>query len=400
MSPVKVILLACGSFNPPTNMHLRMFEIARDHLHRLGNHVVIGGLISPVHDGYGKKELEAATHRIAMIRLALQSSDWIKLSDWECKQESWSRTKQVLQYHQNHVNALLNTSINNHFDKINEDNLNWVPDNVRNCGDNVQIKLLCGADLLESFGTPGLWSDDDIEAIVGQHGLVVITRSNTNPNEFIYNSDVLTKYMSNITIVTEWIQNEVSSTKIRRALRRGESIKYLIPEKVVDYIHKHNLYGSKTTKYLTPELNSNFLTPSPSDVQMESPSPNNCMIICNNTLFSRNYDKRLSIDTVDNVSKTNVLNTIRHPGQAVKIITESSGDHKVIKDPKEVRKEDKKPLKNSKSCANIDELHKTNIKTSKSNANLKECKSCDENLIKFIFTKHGIQVISDVETIV
>ncbi|XP_015838668.1 nicotinamide/nicotinic acid mononucleotide adenylyltransferase 3 isoform X2 [Tribolium castaneum] len=335
MSPVKVILLACGSFNPPTNMHLRMFEIARDHLHRLGNHVVIGGLISPVHDGYGKKELEAATHRIAMIRLALQSSDWIKLSDWECKQESWSRTKQVLQYHQNHVNALLNTSINNHFDKINEDNLNWVPDNVRNCGDNVQIKLLCGADLLESFGTPGLWSDDDIEAIVGQHGLVVITRSNTNPNEFIYNSDVLTKYMSNITIVTEWIQNEVSSTKIRRALRRGESIKYLIPEKVVDYIHKHNLYGSKTTKYLTPELNSNFLTPSPSDVQMESPSPNNCMIICNNTLFSRNYDKRLSIDTVDNVSKTNVLNTIRHPGQAVKIITESSGDHKVIKDPKE-----------------------------------------------------------------
>ena len=24
------------------------------------------------------------------------------------------------------------------------------------------LKLLCGADLLESFGTPGLWSDDDV----------------------------------------------------------------------------------------------------------------------------------------------------------------------------------------------------------------------------------------------
>ena len=24
-SPQKVVLLACGSFNPPTNMHLRMF---------------------------------------------------------------------------------------------------------------------------------------------------------------------------------------------------------------------------------------------------------------------------------------------------------------------------------------------------------------------------------------
>lgn len=30
---------------------------------------------------------------------------------------------------------------------------------------------------------------------MGQHGLVVITRSNTNPLEFIYNSDMLTKYM-------------------------------------------------------------------------------------------------------------------------------------------------------------------------------------------------------------
>ncbi|KAJ3642163.1 hypothetical protein Zmor_024972 [Zophobas morio] len=358
-----------------------------------------------------------------MVRLALQHSEWIKLSDWECKQETWSRTKQVLQYHQNHVNALLHPAKNN-LDKVNEDDVHWVPDDVRNyCGDSVQIKLLCGADLLESFGTPGLWSDDDIEAIVGQHGLVVITRSNTNPNEFIYNSDVLTKYMSNITIVTEWIQNEVSSTKIRRALRRSESVKYLIPDRVIDYIHKHNLYGSKNimfcviffncpfcfllldnSKYLTAEFNSNFLTPSPSDVPMESPSPTNCMLICNNTLFSRSYEKRLSIDTVDSVTKTNVLNAVRHPGQAVKIITESNGEHKIIKqgsDSKEVRKEDKKTLKNSKSCANIDELHsKSSVKSSKSNANLKECKSCDENLIKFIFTKHGIQVISDVETIV
>ncbi|XP_062832624.1 nicotinamide/nicotinic acid mononucleotide adenylyltransferase 3 isoform X3 [Anolis carolinensis] len=29
-------LLACGSFNPITNMHLRLFELARDHLHQTG----------------------------------------------------------------------------------------------------------------------------------------------------------------------------------------------------------------------------------------------------------------------------------------------------------------------------------------------------------------------------
>ncbi|CAG9819104.1 unnamed protein product [Phaedon cochleariae] len=285
MSPTNVILLACGSFNPPTNMHLRMFEIARDHLHRMGNHLVVGGVLSPVHDAYGKKELESSTHRLAMIKLALQDHDWVKLSDWECKQESWSRTKLVLQHHQNQLNALLNTNQNNCYD-LNENNAKWIPDNIIN-GDigHVQVKLLCGADLLESFAVPGLWSDTEIQDIVGQHGLVVITRSKSNPLEFIYNSDMLTKYM---------------------------------------------------------------------------------------------------------------------PGQAVKIITESSGDHKIIRSEatgKEVCKEDDNVLKSSRSYSNFEEVMKNDLKHSTSN-NLKECKSCDENLIKFIFTKHGIQVISDVETIV
>ncbi|XP_008527448.2 nicotinamide/nicotinic acid mononucleotide adenylyltransferase 3 isoform X3 [Equus przewalskii] len=33
-SRIPVVLLACGSFNPITNMHLRLFEVARDHLHK------------------------------------------------------------------------------------------------------------------------------------------------------------------------------------------------------------------------------------------------------------------------------------------------------------------------------------------------------------------------------
>lgn len=61
---------------------------------------MIGGVISPVHDAYGKKELESSTHRLAMLKLALQNHDWVKLSNWECKQETWSRTKQVLQHYQ------------------------------------------------------------------------------------------------------------------------------------------------------------------------------------------------------------------------------------------------------------------------------------------------------------
>lgn len=55
------------------------------------------------------------------------------------------------------MNAFLNSS--NDYDE----DVPWIPDVLRNgvCG-NVQIKLLCGADLLESFATPGLWSNEDV----------------------------------------------------------------------------------------------------------------------------------------------------------------------------------------------------------------------------------------------
>ncbi|XP_077259600.1 nicotinamide mononucleotide adenylyltransferase isoform X3 [Temnothorax americanus] len=246
MAPTRVILMSCGSYNPPTNMHLRMFEIARDHLHRMGTHVVVGGVISPVHDDYAKKELANATHRCAMVGLALQNSDWIRLSTWEMTQNCWTKTRMSLQHHQNLLNSMLSTSndIKHHLQIEDTENTDWIPENVRNSSDNtpIQIKLLCGADLLESFGICGLWLEEDIDAIVGEYGLVVITREGSNPNKFIYDSDILSKHMNNICIVTEWIPNEVSSTRIRRALKRGESVRYLLQDSVIDYIYRKGIY--------------------------------------------------------------------------------------------------------------------------------------------------------------
>lgn len=139
---------------------------------------------------------------------------------------------------------------------------------------------------------------------------------------------------------------------------------------------------------------------------MESPTPisNRCLVICDST-FSRKSNN--NDNTLDNVARTNNLNMIKHPGQAVKIISDSKGEHKIIRNPPEgnikVCKNEEtqsSQMKTSKSCTNFTDEHKNSLKGCKSNADLKECKSCDENLIKFIFTRHGIQVISDVETIV
>lgn len=141
-------------------MHFRMFEIARDHFSAAG-YTILGGIISPVHDSYPKIDLAPAKHRLAMVKLGLQTSEWIRLSDWETLQVEWTRTRQVLQYHQNYINSfLMDSKGNNNSGYI----PSWLPMNLlKNSGtDQIQVKLLCGADLLESFATPGLWKDEDV----------------------------------------------------------------------------------------------------------------------------------------------------------------------------------------------------------------------------------------------
>jgi nicotinate (nicotinamide) nucleotide adenylyltransferase len=106
----------------------------------------------------------------------------------------------------------------------------------------IGLKLLCGADLLESFSVPGLWLEEDINKIVKEHGIVVITREGSNPEQYVENSSILQNMAENIHIVTDWIVNDVSSTKIRNAVSRGESIKYLLPDPVIQYIRNNKLY--------------------------------------------------------------------------------------------------------------------------------------------------------------
>ena len=93
----RVIFLACGSFNPPTIMHLRLFELAKDHFRRhQPQSTVLGGIMSPTHDAYGKSSLIPSGHRVTMAKLAVSQSPFITVSDWEVNQEGWSRTRNVL----------------------------------------------------------------------------------------------------------------------------------------------------------------------------------------------------------------------------------------------------------------------------------------------------------------
>lgn len=108
--------------------------------------------------------------------------------------------------------------------------------------------MLCGADVLESFGIPNLWKKEDLAQILGHHGIVCITRSGSNPHKFIHQSDMLWSYRKNIRVVPEWVTNEISATHVRQALRRGQSVRYLLPDRVLHYILEHNLYSAESER--------------------------------------------------------------------------------------------------------------------------------------------------------
>ncbi|XP_004467470.1 nicotinamide/nicotinic acid mononucleotide adenylyltransferase 1 [Dasypus novemcinctus] len=252
----EVVLLACGSFNPITNMHLRLFELAKDYMNGTGKYAVIKGIISPVGDAYKKKGLIPAHHRVIMAQLATKNSKWVEVDMWESLQNEWIETAKVLRHHREKLDT-------RNCDNQQESPTLEKPGRKRKWTEQRQdfsqkkslepktkgvpeVKLLCGADLLESFGVPNLWKTEDISKIVGDYGLVCITRAGNDAQKFIYESDVLWKHRSNIHLVNEWITNDISSTKIRRALRRGQSIRYLVPDLVQEYIDKHSLYSSES----------------------------------------------------------------------------------------------------------------------------------------------------------
>ncbi|EDW16468.1 nicotinamide/nicotinic acid mononucleotide adenylyltransferase 3 isoform X1 [Drosophila mojavensis] len=324
----RVALIACGCFSPPTPMHMRLFEIARDYFELRGTHKVVGGIISPTHDSYGKKGLAPALDRCAMIKLAAQSSNWIRLSDWEVHQPQWMRTKAVLQYHQNYLNNYINSPYD---EEPNELLPGWLPPGLRERRDPIRLKLLCGADLLESFAVPGLWADEDIEEIVANHGLVVITRCGSNPEKFIFDSDILTKYQQNITLITNWVPNEVSSSLVRRLLTRGESVKYLLDDMVLNYIKRQGLYNVKS-KYITDAVrpdhlnfNRTYMDNNENAIKPENEQPEQLMEDESDSPL-RQQTARVFCCGESSRSSTKLLLSRPGPGQAVQVMTVQSKD--------------------------------------------------------------------------
>jgi nicotinamide mononucleotide adenylyltransferase len=161
---IPLVLVSCGSFSPPTNLHLRMFEQAADYCEFQTDFEVVGGFFSPVGDAYKKAGLVSAQHRITMCNLAVkQSSTWIGVDPWEPLHKEYLPTVKVLDHFDYYLNEVLG-GIETYTGEKKK----------------IHVALLAGADLIQTMSTPGLWAQEDLERILGHYGAFILERSGTD----------------------------------------------------------------------------------------------------------------------------------------------------------------------------------------------------------------------------
>jgi nicotinate-nucleotide adenylyltransferase len=189
------IALFGGSFNPPHIGHLIVIESVRDALQ------FDKVLFIPSAQTQNKQNmmLAPATTRFAMTQLSIESNSAFEVSDIEIQRKGISYT----------------------IDTINE---------IAGKFPHASLSLIIGADNLLEFET---WKSPDDICLKTE--LIVMTR----PGFDVHAVD------SKLLRVAKFVNVPsigISSTDIRRRIKLGRSIQYLVPKKVHDYIRGRHLY--------------------------------------------------------------------------------------------------------------------------------------------------------------
>lgn len=93
-----------------------------------------------------------------MCQRAVDASDWLMVDTWEPMHKEYQPTAIVLDHFDYEINAIRNG--------IDTGNGSRKP---------VQVVLLAGADLVHTMSTPGVWSEKDLDHILGQYGVCLAT---------------------------------------------------------------------------------------------------------------------------------------------------------------------------------------------------------------------------------
>jgi nicotinate-nucleotide adenylyltransferase len=182
-----------GSFDPPHIGHLITAQSVLE-IRRLSKIIFIPNGISP-NKNYQRGA--SAEDRLNMLKLSIDDIPNFEISDVEIKSSDVSYTITTLRKFRSLYN---------------------------------EIELIIGYDNLLEFST---WKEP--EEIIKHAKLIVLRRNTNNNDEFKDNF-----FQAAVFVDTPVI--EISSTEIRRRVKNGLPIDYLVVAKVKEYIYKFNLY--------------------------------------------------------------------------------------------------------------------------------------------------------------
>jgi nicotinate-nucleotide adenylyltransferase len=184
-----------GTFNPPHIGHLIVAQRVCEQV-RLDKLIFVPSFISP-HKRKGEDAL--ALHRLRMVRLAIKNNPLFVVSDIEVTRRGTSYTYATLE-------------------------------EFRGRFPGSKLFLIIGADNFTEFHT---WKNP--ERILELASLIVMNRPRT---AIVSGTSAFAKRSRFVTVP----DIDISSSGLRRIVRDGDSIAYLVPEGVARYIRRHRLY--------------------------------------------------------------------------------------------------------------------------------------------------------------
>ena len=197
----KIIALFCGSFNPPLFSHLSLAEQLLNSDENIEKIIFV-----PVSNKYNKEGLISDEHRLNMLNLVCEKNPRFEVSNIEFNTPRQPYTFETMQTMQN-----------------------IYPEN--------EIRLIIGTDNLSQLDT---WYE--IEQLLNRFKVFVLARDEDDIENIIYNHNLLSKYSSSFIKSNISIRTNLSSSFVRNEIKNKNSVKYLLPDEVIEYIKNNNLY--------------------------------------------------------------------------------------------------------------------------------------------------------------
>jgi nicotinate-nucleotide adenylyltransferase len=205
-----------GTFNPIHFGHLRMAEELADALNL--DTVRFIPAANPPH-----KDAPAisAEQRAAMVKLAIANNDSFIFDDRELHRTGASYT----------LDTLLSLR--------------------KELGSQTSITLFMGSDAFTKFDTWHRWQEIislchialvQRPQLRGHEHTLSKTLETFLHNHYSENSDDMHQQAAGFVTMRQITALDISSTAIRNALQHGDSVRYLMPDNVIEYIQQHKLY--------------------------------------------------------------------------------------------------------------------------------------------------------------